>query len=529
MTLSSLRRRPAALGAVALSMTVAVALVPGLLSAPAYAARQVSESYPVPAGGAFQVTGHGYGHGHGMSQYGARGAAKAGLGYRQILAFYYPGTTLTTAGGTIRVLITADNDQDVQVFPASGLRVREVRSGVSHVLPVPRGIRTWRLRTVKGATVLDYYDGAWRTVTPGGKRLNGAAEFHRPGVVSLRLGAGTRNYRGALRLSSSRTVNVLDLDDYVRGVVPREMPASWEAAAVEAQAVAARSYAARDRADNVARHYQTCDTTACQVYGGVGAEDARSNAAVRSTAHRILSYQGRPAFTQFSSSSGGWLSRGSVPYLVAKADPYDGHSQNPMHTWTTTLTRVTIQRAYPSLGTLKRVVVTRRDGNGDWHGRVEQLVLIGTRSKITVSGNTFRSRFALRSNWFRFGASGSSGPAVASKPAAPALKVSTITAHWRALGGYHSSLGGPTSREYVLGAGHARNFQHGRIYAKAGLGTHALQGRILRVYLRKGAAGSRLGFPRTSPTKFGRGRLAHFEKGTIRVFRSGRVTVSYRR
>ncbi len=68
------------------------------------------------------------------------------------------------------------------------------------------------------------------------------------------------------------------------------------------------------------------------------------------TANQVLRYGGRLAFTQFSSSSGGWLSAGSQPYLVAKADPYDGHSSNPMHDWSTTLTRSAVQAAYPSLG-----------------------------------------------------------------------------------------------------------------------------------------------------------------------------------
>ena len=86
----------------------------------------------MPSNGVLKLTGHGYGHGHGMSQYGARGAASKGLTHRQILAFYYPGTSVATIGGTIRVLITADTDNDVRVVPASGLRVREMGSSPSY-------------------------------------------------------------------------------------------------------------------------------------------------------------------------------------------------------------------------------------------------------------------------------------------------------------------------------------------------------------------------------------------------------------
>ena len=62
-----------------------------------------------------------------------------------------------------------------------------------------------------------------------------------------------------------------------------------------------------------------------------------------------------------------------------------------------------IQRSWPSLGTLKRVVVTQRDGNGQWYGRVERMTLDGSKKNVVVTGDTFRSRFGLRSSWFKFG------------------------------------------------------------------------------------------------------------------------------
>ena len=160
-----------------------------------------------------------------------------------------------------------------------------------------------------------------------------------PASLTLRVAGTTRAYRGALRLSSNNTVNVLGLDAYVQGVIPREMPTSWQPAAVRAQAVAARTYGVYDRNAHPTRYYDTCDTTSCQVYGGIGDEDSRGNAAATATAGKILRYSGQPAFTQFASSNGGWLSAGGQPYLVAKADPYDGFSGNPMHTWTTSLTK----------------------------------------------------------------------------------------------------------------------------------------------------------------------------------------------
>ena len=99
---------------------------------------------------------------------------------------------------------------------------------------------------------------------------------------------------------------------------------------MRAQAVAARTYAAYERQELTG---PLCDTTSCQVYGGYSAEHPASNDAVAATAHLTLMHRGAPAFTQFSSSSGGWTSAGSKPYLPAKADPYDGWAGNPVHSW----------------------------------------------------------------------------------------------------------------------------------------------------------------------------------------------------
>ncbi len=363
-----------------------------------------STSYAVPADGVLKLTGHGYGHGHGMSQYGARGAASKGLSHQQILAFYYPGTVAATAGGNIWVRISADTDGDTRVPVQPTLRLRQVQGQQARDLPTELGgqqVSLWRMRTSGGSTLVEGYTGRWRAFTT----LKGAGAFFRSDAkpLTLRLPGGDRAYRGTLRHVSAMTVNVVTLDDLVRGVVAREMPASWAPAAVRAQAVAARTYAAFDRAAHRGRAYHTCDTTSCQVYGGLSSEHPLANAAVTATAGQVRHHGGAPAFTQFSSSNGGWSSAGSRPYLVAKSDPYDGVAGNPHHTWRTTLTRGRVQSAYSSIGTLKRVVVTRRDGNGAWGGRVEEMRLVGSKRTVTVSGTGFRSAMGLKSEWFAFG------------------------------------------------------------------------------------------------------------------------------
>jgi stage II sporulation protein D len=372
-----------------------------LLTAPL---AQAADRWAVPSGAAVTIRGHGYGHGHGMSQYGAEGAARQGLTYRQIIDFYYPGTTWGTGKGRVSVLISADTTDDLVVEPRKGLTVRDTAGGARVALP-DNGARQWRVATGRdGVTRVSFLTRKWHPWRP----LEGQGEFAAGGKpITLVTPSGTTAYRGKLRTAvtltgNTVTVNALSLDNYLRGVVPLEMPALWSPDAVRAQAVAARTYAAYERKHPQASVYQLCDTSSCQVYGGYDAEHPASNQAITDTRRQILLSGGAPAFTQFGSSSGGWTSAGSVSYLPAKRDPYDGWAGNPVHDWSLRVPASTIARAWPSIGDLTRIVVQRRDGNGGWGGRVASLVLVGSSGRVTVSGDTFRSVLGLRSTWITF-------------------------------------------------------------------------------------------------------------------------------
>jgi SpoIID/LytB domain protein len=393
----------------ALATAAALVAVP-LLAAPAQAG--TAERFRVPADGTFTVLGHGYGHGHGMSQYGAQGAARQGLSAAQILDFYYPGTTVATKVQSIRVLITADSTRDTNVLAEPGMTLRDLGSRTTWTLPDIDGVRRWRLNVDRnGDTVVGYRTGRWHRYRPDGlAHLAGDGQFRAAdGTLTLVLpgGTATATYRGALRGASPSagspdrdTVNVLSVEQYLRGVVAAEMPPSWEPAALQAQAVAARTYALFEKADNRSRYYQICDTSACQVYRGTAAEYPSTDDAVRATRGQYLSYAGRPAFTQFGSSSGGWTADGGQPYLPAQADPYDGWSGNPVHSWSRQADERVLERRYPRIGDLRTITITARDGNGDFGGRVQSLVLGGSKGRQSLSGTTFQSLYGLRSTWF---------------------------------------------------------------------------------------------------------------------------------
>ncbi|HEX6151791.1 SpoIID/LytB domain-containing protein [Nocardioides sp.] len=381
------------------AVAVALALTP-LSAAPAAAAQR----WDVPKSASITIKGHGYGHGRGMSQYGAEGAARQGLGYRQIASFYYPGTSWGRARGRIRVLLTADTTDDLIVRARSGLQIRDEGAGTTDALP-DNGATRWRVIRAKGTFRVSFLRQRWRRW----RVLEGRGTFLAGGEpMTLVTPTGDRPYRGRLTAvqppgsSGLVTVNVLPLEAYLRGVVPLEIPALWSRAAVRAQAVAARTYAAYERAHPRSAAYDICDTWSCQVYGGAAAEHPNSDAAIAATKRRVLQHGGEPAFTQFGSSSGGWTVAGGVTYLPAKADPYDGWSGNPNHDWKLTVTDRRLESAFPSLSNLRRIVVVSRDGNGQWGGRVDRLRLVGSRDRVTVSGDAMRSALGLKSTWVTF-------------------------------------------------------------------------------------------------------------------------------
>ncbi len=503
---SRLRLRSAATALLAAAVVAPVVVVVTAAGASA------DRTYYVPVTKTWTINGRGYGHGRGMSQYGAQGAALQGLSYEQILSFYYPSTAFARVQGRVRVLISADWSSDLQVRPDRGLGVRDLRDGADWRLPVRDRIDRWRLTPVPdGTTAVQFHDGSgWHRWEPpdGRTTFQSDGEFYARGPLTLLIPGGSdvvgTRYRGVLRsvrpyagAVARDTVNLLPVDKYVQGVLPYEMPASWKTPALRSQAVAARSYAAWERSQNPDRYYQICDTTACQVYGGVRAEERTTNLAVQATARRILTYRGEPAFTQFSASSGGWTAAGNTAYLPAKRDRYDNYAENSVHKWTVKVNAGSLENAFPEIGRLIDVRITRRDGNGAWNGRVGQVVLDGTSGTAYMTGEDFRWHFGLRSTWFN-------------------IEPTPIIERWRSIGGANSSVGTPVSGEYAVDNGSAQKFTQGRVYWSRYTGARELIGPILSAYRQWGGPASNLRWPQTGVMKApDYGHKARFVRGMI--------------
>ncbi|MHB1488814.1 MAG: SpoIID/LytB domain-containing protein, partial [Acidimicrobiales bacterium] len=232
-------------------------------------------------------------------------------------------------------------------------------------------------------------------------------------------------YRGQIQAAdfqgAARTVNILPIESYLRGVVPSESPDYWGTLgnagpqgrpqgfqALEVQAVAARSYALSSPGE--LGYADICDTTSCQVYGGELAEAPQSDAAIAATAGQVrLSANGTVARTEFSSSTGGYTAGGEFPAVPDDGDAASVALGNPNHNWTDSIPATDVQAQFPQIGTLTGIQVTARNGLGDLGGRVESMTISGSSGSVQVSGNTFAADFGLRSNWFEVGSQPSGG------------------------------------------------------------------------------------------------------------------------
>jgi len=225
-----------------------------------------------------------------------------------------------------------------------------------------------------------------------------------------------RRYRGQFAVVGADTVlhviNRVDVESYLRGVVPREIGAraANERAAVEAQAVAARSYVVT-RLGNAARPFDVSATTSDQVYGGVDAENALANAAIDATAGLVLYYGDRVVSGQYYSACGGssaepaevWRSR-NEPYLQRVSDRIPGTERSycdiaPRFRWERSWRADTLAavierylRSYAEapaepLGAVRSVVVEGRTPSG----RVAVLRVDMEHGAYRVRGNDIRN------------------------------------------------------------------------------------------------------------------------------------------
>ncbi|MCX7918254.1 MAG: SpoIID/LytB domain-containing protein [bacterium] len=211
-----------------------------------------------------------------------------------------------------------------------------------------------------------------------------------------------KKYRGEFRLYNTgktmQVVNVLDIEEYLCGVVPREMPFSWHIEALKAQAVAARTFTYNRLFTRNARNknYDLLPTIADQVYGGYTDERESCNLAIAATCGEILVYNDKPIYACYHGNSGGQLEDnddvfgGRIPYLCRKPDKYAVPSAT--YHWSRTISAAEIRARLHdnglAIGTINDIELTTVADSG----RVREITIVHSLGKTRLSGPEFRNK-----------------------------------------------------------------------------------------------------------------------------------------
>ncbi len=243
-----------------------------------------------------------------------------------------------------------------------------------------------------------------------------------PGTHQLKLSNSNQigyagHYKGTLRVihysAGLMVVNRLPLEQYVCGVLPREVSPSWPLEALKAQAVAARSFAAR--ALGGSGPFDVYCTVRSQSYVGTDQWAAATTKAVAQTAGVVPLSGGKPIIAFYFSTSGGHTENienvwdtSPQPYLKGVVDKYDYYS--PLHTWPENPMHWSAAKVAGDLGTysvshpsgvkgiLRSIYVVKRGVSP----RVVKAAIIGDKGITWVSGSTLRFALDLRDTWVHF-------------------------------------------------------------------------------------------------------------------------------
>ena len=208
-------------------------------------------------------------------------------------------------------------------------------------------------------------------------------------------------YRGALVVRSVEgdrvtVVNELSIDDYLKGVLPREVIVTWPDQALRVQAVASRTYLASHLGSHAKQGFDLCSEVHCQVYGGMAKEHPKTNDAVESTRDQILVYGGKPISAFFHSHCGGSTEQvqpvwgpANKPYLPRKKCGYC--KANPRYTWSLSLRGEEILSALRAKTAVKGAKLkTLRVKKKSMSGRTQTITVVTDAGRYDLSGNEFR-------------------------------------------------------------------------------------------------------------------------------------------
>jgi len=231
----------------------------------------------------------------------------------------------------------------------------------------------------------------------GGRLFSGHVTLDGDGAF-LRL--NNKPFRGRLELRRGdggrlTAVNILPVEDYVRGILLHEVSPEWPAESLKAQAVISRTYALHNRGRHASDGYDLCNVSHCQVYGGQGSERDTIDRAVNATRGEVIVHGGELVGAVFHSNCGGATEEsdavwegGPSPYLKSVRCGYC--RGNPRYQWRAEIDPAKAARQLRAggvdVGELKYVKILSRSRSG----RAETVRVAGTKGHADMKSNRFR-------------------------------------------------------------------------------------------------------------------------------------------
>ena len=229
-------------------------------------------------------------------------------------------------------------------------------------------------------------------------------------LQDLQITIDGKKFFGGVRLNkvngSLTVINLVPTEEYLRGVVAKEMIPSFPLEALKAQTVAARSFAMKNRHRHEAEGFDLCATTHCQVYDGDNFFDSVDRA-VEETRGEVLMFKNKIADANFHTDSGGMTEDvgevwGTVrPYLVAVKEIL-----KLSEPWSLSFSAKDFSSRFGSdFGDMKSIklsplTIGKDAADRTSSGRVKFAQIVGTRKTVKISGNDLRRKFSLPSTLF---------------------------------------------------------------------------------------------------------------------------------
>lgn len=317
---------------------------------------------------------------------------------------------ITSEGPMVRVLLKNLTQGTLTLVPVDRVEILDAKQNVKKEISANKKIQI----TTKGNEI--YLDGK----KMGAEITIQAANKNASTIIAV----DNMKYRGAINIKNTAKnkaaiINKVSMEEYLCGVLPKEVPSSWPQPALQAQAVAARTYAYHALEKKTNALYDVETDTRSQVYQGVVAETMNTNKAVEATKGMVLKYKGKIIDAVFHADAGGHTEDAKhvwgqdTPYLrgVKEIDRKDDLKRQS-YTWQVETTReameAKLKAASKSVGRLKEIDISPLQArpvsanDRGKSGRIIKATFIGSKGKITLSGNDIKAIFGLKSSCVDF-------------------------------------------------------------------------------------------------------------------------------